>query len=241
MKLISEQNQIAINEQIAFVSGLRDAVGSIVVLNAILTTSKKEWDACSNIDTEEHLIRGIAVSPIKTDACTTYISKLIKHYLTSESSRATAWTKNTIASDNFTNKSISSIIAAHTFYDHAELFKIVATRLMGFDDALVDLALTVDNAKVAEGLVVYMGNRFDLATYLEVVEEEEVKYSDTVNAALLKRYEFAVGYIHGMLDTNQFQEAWYTARIQDAILHYSSEPEEGDMHIYDRFDLLTQE
>lgn len=238
---VSEQNQIALNEQLAFVSCLRDAIGSIVVLNSILSTSKKEWDACANIDTDEHLIRGIAVSPIKTDACNTYVSKLIKHYLSSQGTRSTAWTKNTISSENFTNKSIASIIAAHTFYDHAELFKIVATRLMGFDDALVEMALALTPATQAEKLVVYMGGRFDLAESLQVVEVEDVKYSDSVNEALLDRYQFAVGYLQAGLEGGMFQEGWFIQKSQEAIRHFTTEPEPGDLYIYDRFDLLTQE
>jgi len=241
MMQISEQNQIALNEQLAFVSCLREAVGSIVFLNSILSTSKKEWDACSNIDNDEHLIRGIATSPIKTDACNTYVSKLIKHYLTSEGTRATAWTKNTISSENFTNKSIASIIAAHTFYEHTELFKIVATRLMGFDDTLVDLALALGSEAQAEQLVIYLGGRFDLVEALQVVEVEDVKFSDSVNKALLDRYSHAVAYFKAALDEGRFNETFYINKSQAAIQHFTTEPEPGDLYIYDRLDLLTQE
>lgn len=223
---ISEQNVIALNDQLAFISDLRTAVGSIVVLNALLSTSKKAWDDCSNFETNDHLILGIAVSPIKTDACNMYVSKLIKHYLTTQGARATAWTKNTIASENFTNKSIASIIAAHTFYDHTEMFKIVATRLMGFDDSLVKLAMAMGNAEQAKELVVYMASRFDM-----LESEEEI----------VKRYGFQIGFVHGMLDTGGLTEEWFMFKSQEAVLHYTTQPAEGDMHVYDHFDLLTQE
>lgn len=220
-----QENLISTNEQINFVCVLRDTVGSFKILGSLLETSRKAWEACENAETNDHLIKGIAVSPIKTDACHTYVSKVIKHYLTSQGTRATAWTKNTIASENFTNKSITSIISAHTFYDHTELFKIVATRLMGFDDTLVDLAINLDEKSRAEALVVYMGSRFDLGE-----DKEE----------LLVRYQEAVGYLQALLETGGFTEEFFAGKIKQASDHFTQPLEPGDIYIHDRFDLFTQ-
>ena len=238
---LSEQNQIAINEQLAFLSDLRTAIGAGVFLDALLVTSKKAWDECSNMETDEHLIKGIAVSPIKTDACNTYVAKLIKQYLAGQGTRCTAWTKNTISSENFTNKSIASIIAATTFMDHREMFKIVVTRLMGFDDTLVEFAMATHPEKRATKLMLYLAGRFDLVEGLTVKESDDKKYIESINAALQARYNYAIEYLKEGMEKGKFTETWFIQKAQSTIEHFSNEPEPGDMYLYDHFDLLTQE
>jgi hypothetical protein len=213
-------------DQISFVLALRDAVGGGNVLGTLLSTSRQQWGRFTDIHTGDHLIKGVGVSTVKTDACYTYIAHLIKQYMVSAGVRATAWTQNTIASENFTNKAISNIIAARTFDEHTELFKIVATRLMGFDDTLVDMALTSDGFKKAEHLVVYMGSRFNMSQ-----EREE----------LLSRYGFEVGYLQALFDTGGFTPEFFERKVSQAISHWDNEPTDDEPRILDHFKLLTQE
>ena len=212
-------------EQQAFVLALRDAVGSSSVLGALLTTSKQQWDRCTDAnDPSRHLIKGVSVNSVKTDTIFTYIAYIIKQYMVSAGVRATAWTKNTIASDNFTNKSVSNIVAARTFDDHTELFKIVATRLIGFDDAVVDLATQLDHNKKAEILVVYLASRFNMGE-----DPEEI----------LKRYSYEVNYFSVMFDNMGFTEEYYEQQINKAIAHFDNTPADGEPYNFNHFSLLT--
>lgn len=212
-------------EQLAFVLALRDAVGSFNVLGALLSTSREQWDKMTDAnDPDIHLIKGVGVSSVKTDAIYTYIAYIVKHYMVSDGVRATAWTKNTIASDNFTNKSVSNIVAAKTFDDHTELFKIVATRLLGFDDALLDTLLQGDYTKKAELLVVYLASRFNMG---EVKEE------------ILKRYSYEVSYFAGMFENMGFSEEYYESQIDKTLAHFVSPPVDDEPYIFNHFSLLT--
>ena len=211
-------------DQVSVVLALRDVVGGIQVLRTLLQTSKERWARFINAETDEHLIKGVAVSTIKTDAVYTYISYIIKTYLQSRGVRTTAWTKNTISSENFTNKAISNITAAHTFETHEELFKVIATRLIGFDDALVDMAVSTDNHKIAEMLVVYLGSRFDLG---ESAEE------------LTERYAKQIGCFHALLDTHGFTPSFFEQRLIEAQKHFDTPADDDHIHILDPLRLLT--
>lgn len=214
-------------DQLSFVLALRDAVGAGNVLGALLATSKKQWDRFENIDTGDHLIKGVAVNSVKTDACYTYIAHIVKQYMVSAGVRATAWTKNTIASENFTNKAISNIIAAHTFNEHTELFKVVATRLLGFDDALIDMVIAQHTGRKAEHLVVYLVSRFNLS---EESREE-----------IIAAHSYEIGYFMALFDCGGFSAKFFEAKVNQAIAHWDNEPEEGEVRILNPLKLLTQE
>ena len=66
----NEQLQNHLLDHLAFVSDIRDTLGSITVLQALLTTSKKEWDNCFHDGTNEHLIKGclLYTSPSPRDS-----------------------------------------------------------------------------------------------------------------------------------------------------------------------------
>lgn len=212
-------------EQLAFVLALRDAVGSANVLGALLATSKQQWERSTDAnDPDLHLIKGVSISSVKSDTIFTYIAYIIKQYMVSAGVRATAWTKNTIASDNFTNKSVSNIVASRTFEDHTDLLKIVATRLIGFDDALVDMAIQLDHEKKAEILVIYMASRFNLG---ENPEE------------ILKRYSYEVDYFATMFENMTFSEEYFESQVNKAIAHFDNTPVDGEPYNFNHFSLLT--
>jgi len=211
-------------DQVSVALALRDVVGGIQVLRTLLQTSKERWARFTNVETGEHLIKGVAVSTVKTDAVYTYIAYIIKTYMQSRGVRTTAWTKNTISGENFTNKAISNITAAHTFETHEELFKVIATRLIGFDDALVDMAVSTDNEKIAEMLVIYLGSRFDLG---ESAEE------------LIERYAQQIGCFHALLDVQGFTPAFFEQRLVEAQQHFDTPADDDHIHIFDPLRLLT--
>jgi len=217
--------RFAMLDHIAFVTALRDFVGSRAVLKGLLETSALEWDRSVNGNTGEHLIKDVAVGHSKSEAIQAYVSKVVKHYLVSAGTRATAWTKDTIASENFTNVTITNRLAAQTFTDHLKLFRPVTTRLIGFDDLIVEAALTEDMRVLTYTAMMYLANRFELASGRK---ELDSKY----------------GHYHHYFETkfteNGFTPEYFEAEILKAIKHYSEEPEEGAMHLMDRFDLLVQ-
>lgn len=210
-------------DQISFVLALRDAVGALNVLGALRTTASKEWERCTDIDSGSHLIKGVGVSTVKSDAITAYISLVVKQYMMSKGVRVTAWTKNTIASENFTNKVISNTLAGRTIESNDDLFKTVVTRLLGFDDDIVDMAIEHDNAKKAELLVSYLASKFDL-----VESKEEA----------LTKYQFQVGFFHGLFDT-AFMPGLYDAKIQEAQWHFDTPADDDHIHIFDPMRLFT--
>lgn len=217
--------RIAMLDHITFVTALRDFVGSRAVLKGLLETSALEWDRSVNSNTGDHLIKDVAVGHSKSEAIQAYVAKVVKHYLVSAGTRATAWTKETISADNFTNVSITNRLAAQTFTDHVKLFRPVATRLIGFDDLIVDAATTEDMRVLTYTAMMYLANRFELASNRK---ELDAKY----------------GHYHEYFETkfteNGFTPEYFVAEIKKAIKHYSEEPEEGAMHLMDRFDLLVQ-
>lgn len=211
-------------DQVSFVLALRDVVGGINVLRSLLDVSKERWSKFTNADTGEHLIKGVAVSTVKTDAVYTYISYIIKTYMQSRGVRTTAWTKNTISGENFTNKAISNITAAHTFETHEELFKVIATRLIGFDDALVDMAVAADNYEVAKNIAIYLGSRFDVIDTLEGAED---------------RLAQQIGFFSALLDVNGFTPEFFETKIKEAQIHFDTPADDDHFHIFDPMRLLT--
>lgn len=211
-------------DQVSFVLALRDVVGGVQVLRSLLSVSKERWLRFTNLENGDHLIKGVAVSTVKSDAIQTYIAYIIKTYMQSRGVRTTAWTKNTIASENFTNKAIAGLTAAHTFETHEELFKVIATRLIGFDDALVAMAVATDHYEIAKLMVIYMASRFDLGD--DVAELEE-------------KYAQQIGFFHAMLDAQAFNPAFYDTKIEQANRHFNTPADDDHFHIFDQMRLLT--
>ena len=175
-ELAAQQNRWM--DHMAFANTLRDAVGGGVVIQALWATAQKEWNNCFDAnDPDKHLIKGVFTSVQKSDAVRVYISKLVAQYMKSLGVRLTAWTKGTIASENFTNVAITNRIAATQFETNYELFKIVVTRLIGLDDGLVDFAINDDAKGKARELVAYLGQKFDMG---ETREDVLAKYPEAV-------------------------------------------------------------
>lgn len=219
----NEQLQNHLLDHLAFVSNVRDTVGSITVLQALLTTSKKEWDNSFHDGTNEHLIKGVLFDSKKTDAVRVYIAKLVAQYMRSQGIRTTAWTKATIAADHATNVAITNRITNIQFFAHTDLFKLVATRLMGFDDAVVDLALAASAKEKAELLVGYIATRFDLA-------------EDSAKA--LEAYGSAVEFFEDHFKEDSLTPVFFIRAAASAISYYSTDFADT-IPMMDHFDVLA--
>jgi hypothetical protein len=171
-------------ETLQFVLHLRDVIGTRFVLKSLMDVSKKAWDDSFDSNTDIHLIQGIAVSPYKSDAIKTYIAKLVKVYLNSVGVRTNAWTNESMCEDNFTNVTISNKIAAQIFTTHGELFEVIATRLLGFDSALVTFGMANAPAKRAESLVIYMAQRYNLGDKPALILSDYVDAVDMMREVL---------------------------------------------------------
>lgn len=146
-----------------FISRMREVVSGAVIIQALHSTALEEWARSTDLDSGNHLIQGIFTSPQKSDAIRAYIARLMKVHMISLGGHLTAWTKDTVASDNATNVAISNRIAAIEFQTNEELFMLVATRLMGYDDSLIKFALAEDPIVKARGLINYLSGQFDLS------------------------------------------------------------------------------
>ena len=221
----ADLNAVTLTSHLAFINRMQEAVGAAVVIKALHLTSKKEWDNCFDANTQDHLIKGVFTSTKKSDAIRVYIAKLIAQYMKSIGVRATAWTKVTIASENTTNVAISNRIAATEFQDNNELFKLVATRLMGFDDALVDFALAENNKEKAYWLAGYLAAQFDL---VETIAEISQKYPD------------AVGYFEQRFDEGRMTPASFLSDFQLLNEYIDGLDMSGSMVGADVFDFMFE-
>jgi hypothetical protein len=209
-------------EQLSFVNVLRDTLGSAKVIAALRDTSNKEWDNCKDANTGDHLIKGIFQSTQKGDAVRIYIAKVMAQYMRSVGARANAWTKNTIAAENFTNTSISNRISAAEFQEADELFKIVATRLIGFDDGVIDFVVAKTPKAKAEALVVYLASRFDLA---ESPEKAAEHYAGIIDLFSVK------------FEGDGFDELYFLKTVGQVISYYSYSVGE-ELKLTNPFDVL---
>lgn len=210
-------------EALSFVNTLRETTGGINVLHALLETSSKEWDNSKDANTDNHLIKGVHVNSKKTDAIHVYIAKIVAQHMRSVGNRLTAWTKGTIASENHTNVAVSNRVATADFTSHEQLFKMVAGRLLGYDDALIDIALAATPHTQAEALVAYMATRYDL------VEDRE---------AALAGYQNATDFVSVMLDKQGFTNEYFLKTIGQVIAYYKTPTSDEGSHLSDPFDLL---
>jgi len=225
-EFIAEQRLIHTLDGIAMVSTLREAAGAVVVLQSLLEISKSEWQRSFNATTGAHLIKDNTVGSLKSDAIFTYISKLVKTYLSADGIRSTAWTKNTISGENFTTKAISGILAGSPIASHEDLFRPVTTRLLGFDEQLVEAAIAGDSLSRATALVTYLASRFDLSQSKEDI---------------LDLYDREISYIDAGLIKQALTPDFYMNKINAIIAYLNSELEHGDPHVTNPLSLLLQE
>lgn len=141
------------------VTTFNQIVGNINILKSLYDLGQKEWEKTRNVGTGVHLIEGIATASHKSDAIGVYVSKLVKVFLNAHGATLSAWSKDTIASENTLTLATISRMGSIVIEDHDTLFSMVATRLMGYDKALVELAMTHDqNTKAyATHLIGYLG------------------------------------------------------------------------------------
>lgn len=205
-----------------FILHMRDITANAKVIKSLFTTSEEEWDRSRDIGTGNHFIRGVFHSPQKTEAVKTYIAKLVKMHMISLGSRLTAWTKDTVAGENPTNIAISNRIAAIEFKNNRDLFNIVATRLIGFDDMLVSFALEEDVDVKAKLLMDYLSARFDMSVN---GEKSHLMYIDqTVDLAIL-------------LKTDGFTPAFFADHLYQASKYFETFAG-GVVNYWDVFDLM---
>jgi hypothetical protein len=218
----TEHTQNILLDHLAFVVDIRDTLGSLNVLQALLTTSKKEWENSRDDSDDSHLIRNVALGSKKTDAVRVYVAKLVAQYLRSNGVRTTAWTKATISGDNGTNVAITNRITNMMLKDHTELFRLVMTRLLGFDEAIVDLTLVSSPKEKAKLLVAFIATRFDLA-------EDRIK--------ALEVYGAAVEYFEQKFEEESFTPAFFIQASGAAIAYYSGDFSEAAPMV-DKFDVM---
>lgn len=210
-------------ETLAFVNTLREVTGGVNVVKALLETSAKEWDNSKDANTDIHLIKGVAVSTKKADAVHVYIAKIVAQHMRSVGNRQTAWTKGTIASENHTNIAVSNRITSGDFNNHVDLFKMVAGRLLGYDDGIFEFALAETPRAKAEALVAYMATKFDL--------------SDDRDKALFD-YPNAIDFAEVMFDKQGFNNEYFLKTIGQVIAYFGVPTSDGGSHLSDPFDVI---
>jgi hypothetical protein len=223
MSAVPQANLIPFLDYQSFILHMRDVVNGSKVIQALFRTSQEEWDRSFDAnDRDRHLIQGVFTSPQKSEAVRIYIAKIVKLHMISTGSRLTAWTKDTVAGENPTNVAISNRIAAIEFKNNRELFKIVASRLLGFDDALIAFALEDDVDTRAKLMMDYLSAQFDLSVG---TEKPHTMYIDqTVDLSIL-------------LKTDGFTPEFFAAHLYQAMKYF--EAFEGvAMNHWDLFDIL---
>lgn len=124
------------------ITRFNEIIGNINILKSLYDLGEKEWEHTRNQQSGVHLIEGIATASHKSDAIGVYVSKLVKVFLNAHGATLSAWSKETIASENTLTVSTINRMGSIVINDHATLFSMVATRLLGYDKALVELAMT---------------------------------------------------------------------------------------------------
>jgi hypothetical protein len=210
-------------ETLSFVNTLREVTGGVNVVQALLETSAKEWANSKDANTDVHLIQGVAVSTKKSDAIHVYIAKIVAQHMRSVGNRVTAWTKGTIASEHHTNVAVTNRMTAGDFQTHIDLFKMVAGRLLGYDDGLLDFALAETPRAKAEALVAYMATRFDLS-------EDRTK--------ALFDYPNATDFTESMFEKQGFTNEYFLKTTGQVIAYFAVPTSDGGSHLTDPFDVL---
>lgn len=215
--------QSALLESVTFVTSFRDLIGTLSVVNVLYQTSLREWEGCFSSGTGDHLIKGVFQSKTKGDAIKTYVAKVVAQYMKSVGVRLNTWTKNTIAAENQTNMAIVNRIAATEFQSNEELFKLVVTRLIGFDDSIVDAVIAQTCKERAKLIVGYLGAKFELF-------DEQTDYAET--------YQDAIDLVEKKLEEETFNNDYFEGSLRSVISYFDSIPEDGNF-ISDHWDMLN--
>lgn len=221
MSIAHTQNLNFFLNYTTFISRMREVVTGANVIKALFDVSEIEWNRSTDLDSGNHLIQNIFTSPQKTDAVKIYIARVINAHMISVGAHLTTWTKDTIASENATNVAIASRIAATEFKSNEELFTLICTRLMGYDDSLVRFALTPESGRRAEILVDYLSGHFDLSLADSVSHE---MYRDQANV------------LGEMLEAAAFTPEFFSAHIYHASKFF----ENFDGVMMNHWDLFEQ-
>lgn len=179
-------NAFQLNDYNSFVLRIGEVLNTSVIIKALYDISVDQWDRSINSDTQEHLIEGVFTSSQKSDAVKIYVTKLMRTYMASRGNRLSAWTKETIGGENATNVAITNRISATEFKNNTELFMLVAGRLMGYDDALLEFAITdpvlVDRR--VELLMEYVSGQYDLGDPDRMVKDLYIDAFDILKELL---------------------------------------------------------
>lgn len=198
-------------------------LGTGNIIKAIYNQSVKEWANSINAANQEHLIRDVQASGAKTDAIRVYVSKLVKMATNIQSYNGSAWTVDTLCSENAITIATIARIGSMTFADNKELFTVVATKLLGYDKDIVNFAISDDLNERTAFLVDYL---YRLDGYL-LSDRPSAIYEGLVDALSIIDYEALRGDIALyaqeiiMADTN-INVLWSDA-LKDAVMHYVDE------------------
>lgn len=204
---------------------LREVVGGVGILQAIYNYSKEEWTRCRNANTDEHLIKNVHHSSLKTEAVRTYVSKLAKLYLESWGAQPSCWTKQTLMAENAITKRVIDAITNTTLLDNDQLFGLVATRVLGIDQFVVAAVVSEGTHARYSALVNYFGYTSG--------ETEETDPPASV-------YESTVTLLNHLGEHRLLNDELFTALVQNGIQFFEEEPE-SDLDILDLFDTQLHE
>lgn len=172
---MSDINQIPVQDKLkalSIVTRFNDVIGNTNVLQSLHEQGYKEWLKCVNASNHEHLIKDIQSTGFKTDAITAYVSVLAKIFLNSQGANLSAWTKNSLSTEHALTEVVVRRMGTKLYTNHDELFMDVATRVLGFDNSLVEFVIKslTDTEKHPELLVAYVASQFDDLVGVENVE-----------------------------------------------------------------------
>lgn len=207
---------------ISVVSRFNDVIGNALVLKSLLSIGRKEWEGFVNEGTGAHLISKIQSTGFKTDAIHTYISKLVKVFMNSQGANLGAWTKDSLANEHSLTTAVVSRMSATLYKEHDELFIDVAVRLLGFDNALVQYAISdkplwmvgyvssqFDDIPAAQTAELYYGKLVEHFPHLSIADRDEVMTRAIFNItesnmdgydAMLDAIQTVIGYAVGAED-----------------------------------------
>ncbi len=198
-------------------------LGTGNIIKAIYNQSVKEWANSINAANQEHLIRDVQASGAKTDAIRVYVSKLVKMATNIQSYNGSAWTVDTLCSENAITIATIARIGSMTFADNKELFTVVATKLLGYDKDIVNFAISDDLNERTAFLVDYL---YRLDGYL-LSDRPSAIYEGLVDALSIVDYEALRGdialYAHEIIMADTSVNVLWSDALKDAVMHYVDE------------------
>lgn len=144
---------------LATVTSLRQLNNSLKITRALFELSETEWERSRDIEMDEHLIKNVFTNSKKTDAIQVYTSKLVKIYMMSVGPQPGIWTRQTLASENSLTKAVFDRICVTKITSNKELFTLVASRLLGIDNFLIEASICdkEDHLTKAKCFINYLG------------------------------------------------------------------------------------